>query len=339
MPTRFIRGPWRPRTGIAFSAERDEHVMYTLRRTRLIATMGWIAASFAFWPTSAAFAADEISFEPAIGFFQLPEGYLLGRCSAVATNSKGEVYLLHRGRNPVICVDASGKFLRSWDNEHLGTPHGLRVDRDDNVWVTDIGRHRVLKFDPTGELLLVLGTGKPGAAGDEFNQPTDIAFAADGSVYVSDGYGNSRVLKFTAAGRLIKTWGTRGDKRGEFNLPHAIVVDAPTVFLSATAKTTEFKSSTLMDNLWVNGAALRPTDSPSITRATCLWPMAERIRCCVWMRPVKFNSGGAGSVKLRESSPCHTCWPSTQLTISSSPRWKECDFKNCSGSKVRRSPV
>ena len=226
MPTRFIRGPWRPRTGIAFSAERDEHVMYTLRRTRLIATMGWIAASFAFWPTSAAFAADEISFEPAIGFFQLPEGYLLGRCSAVATNSKGEVYLLHRGRNPVICVDASGKFLRSWDNEHLGTPHGLRVDRQDNVWVTDIGRHRVLKFDPTGELLLVLGTGKPGAAGDEFNQPTDIAFAADGSVYVSDGYGNSRVLKFTAAGRLIKTWGTRGDKRGEFNLPHAIVVDA-----------------------------------------------------------------------------------------------------------------
>lgn len=200
--------------------------MHTLQEIRLIATMGWIAASFAFWPTSAAFAADEISFEPAIGFFQLPEGYSLGRCSAVATNSKGEIYLLHRGRNPVICVDASGQFLRSWDNEHLGTPHGLRVDRDDNVWVTDIGRHRVLKFDPTGKLLLVLGTGKPGAAGDEFNQPTDIAFAADGSLYVSDGYGNSRVLKFTAAGRLLKTWGTRGNKRGELHLPHAIVVDA-----------------------------------------------------------------------------------------------------------------
>ncbi len=170
-------------------------------------------------------ADDVITFEPAGEFLKLPADYSLGRCSAVATNSKGEIYLLHRGQHPLLCVAADGKLLRSWGDDLIGTAHGLRVDRHDNVWVTDIGRHRVLKFDPTGKLLLALGTGKPGTGNDEFDRPTDIAFGPKDEVFVTDGYGNSRVMKFSPEGRLLKSWGSRGSKPGEFHLPHSIIRD------------------------------------------------------------------------------------------------------------------
>ena len=175
---------------------------------------------------SRAKADDAISFEPRGDFPKLPSDVILGKCSAVAINSKGEIYLFHRGSRPVLCVDAAGKLLRSWGDEEIGIPHGLRVDRQDNVWVTDMGRHRVLKFDATGKLVLALGTGQAGAGNDQFDRPTDIAFAPNGDVFVSDGYGNNRVMKFTAAGRFIKSWGTKGTKAGEFDLPHAITIDS-----------------------------------------------------------------------------------------------------------------
>ncbi|MCX7421011.1 MAG: peptidyl-alpha-hydroxyglycine alpha-amidating lyase family protein [Planctomycetia bacterium] len=172
------------------------------------------------------FADDDITFEPAGEFLKLPADYSLGRCSAVATNSKKEIYLLHRGQHPLLCVDETGKLLRTWGDDLIGTAHGLRVDRHDNVWVTDIGRHRVLKFDPTGKLLLALGTGKAGTSNDEFDRPTDIAFGPKDEVFVTDGYGNTRVMKFSSEGRFLKSWGIPGKKPGEFNLPHSIVIDA-----------------------------------------------------------------------------------------------------------------
>ena len=171
-------------------------------------------------------AADPIVLEPVNEFLKLPAEYSLGPCSAVATNSKKELLLFHRGKHPILCVDAEGKLLRSWGDEFIGKAHGLRVDRQDNVWVTDISRHRVLKFDSVGKLLLSLGTGKPGTGTDEFDQPTDIAFGTDGDVFVSDGYGNSRVVKFSSTGRFLKSWGTRGAKPGQFQLPHSIVMDS-----------------------------------------------------------------------------------------------------------------
>ena len=171
--------------------------------------------------------ADEgVTFEPAGEFPMLPAGYSLGKCSAVAVNRKNEIYLFHRGPHPVLCVNADGKLLRTWGDEVIGTAHGLRVDRHDNVWVTDMGKHRVLKFDPSGKLLLALGTGKAGTGNDEFDRPTDVAFGPKDELFVSDGYGNSRVMKFSAEGRFLKLWGTRGTKDGEFHLPHAILRDA-----------------------------------------------------------------------------------------------------------------
>jgi DNA-binding beta-propeller fold protein YncE len=118
-----------------------------------------------------------------------------------------------------------GKFLRSWGDDLIGSAHGLRIDRDDNVWVTDIGNHRVIKYDREGKVLLQLGTGKPGDGPDQFNKPTDVAFGPNGEFYVTDGYGNSRVLKFSPSGALIHSWGRAGKGEGEFNTPHAIVID------------------------------------------------------------------------------------------------------------------
>jgi DNA-binding beta-propeller fold protein YncE len=145
----------------------------------------------------------------------------------VAADRDDNVFVLHRGPQPVLYFDRDGKFLRSWGDEHLKMPHGLRLDDQGNVWVTDIEYHQVLKFTPEGKLLLTLGQkGKPGDTPEQFNKPTDVAVTPSGAFYVSDGYGNSRVLKFSAEGKYLKEWGRKGRGPGEFNLPHAIRVDS-----------------------------------------------------------------------------------------------------------------
>src|SRR5690606_12588678 len=130
-------------------------------------------------------------------FGRLPDGFSLGNCAAVSVSSRGEVFLFHRGQHPIICLNADGEYVRSWGDDLIRVAHGLRIDRHDHVWVTDIGTHRVLKFDRQGKLLLALGTGTPGTGTDQFDKPTDIAFGPQDEIYVSDGYGNSRVMKFT----------------------------------------------------------------------------------------------------------------------------------------------
>lgn len=172
-------------------------------------------------------AADQIDFEPASINIQLPEGLKLGPCSAVDFDSKGRMYLFHRGPQPILCFDQSGKYVRSWGDKLIGQAHGLRVDPHNNIWVTDIGNHMVFQFSPEGKLLLALGqAGKPGDSQDQFNKPTDIAFGPQGNIFISDGYGNSRVMKFAANGKYLSQWGTPGKGAGEFNLPHSIIVDA-----------------------------------------------------------------------------------------------------------------
>jgi peptidylamidoglycolate lyase len=117
--------------------------------------------------------------------------------------------------------------VSSWGANTFWMPHGLRTDRDDNIWVTDIGLHQVMKFSHDGNLLMTVGVkGEPGLDRKHFDKPTDIAFAPDGSVYVSDGYGNSRVVKLSAKGEFLLDWGRKGSKPGEFDLPHGISTDS-----------------------------------------------------------------------------------------------------------------
>jgi DNA-binding beta-propeller fold protein YncE len=159
----------------------------------------------------------------------MPAGWKFGRVSAVATNGSGEVYVFQRGKkaDPVVVFDAKGRYVRSWGRGLFGNEHAIRVDRDGNVWVTDNGDHQVIKFNPKGERLLTLGVkGKAGEDSGTFNKPTDLAWAPDGSFYVSDGYGNSRVVKFTKDGKYVSAWGSKGSGQGQFNLPHSVAVDA-----------------------------------------------------------------------------------------------------------------
>ncbi len=166
-------------------------------------------------------------YQPAAQWLQLPDNIKLGPVAAVATDSAGRVYLFHRGKQPILAFDRDGKFLRSWGDDLVKTAHGLRVDGDDNVWITDIGTHLVIKFDPKGKVLLTLGKkDQPGEAPDQFNKPTDVAVAPNGTFYVADGYGNSRVVKFSKEGKYLKEWGKKGTGEGEFHLPHAVVLDA-----------------------------------------------------------------------------------------------------------------
>jgi len=160
-------------------------------------------------------------------FPQLTAGPVLGAVSAVATDSQGHILAFHRGEHPILILDRQGKLLRSFGDGMFSSAHGLRIDADDNIWVTDNANHTVIKFSPGGAVLLTLGE-KNVAGEDEshFNKPADIALAANGDFYIADGYGNSRVVKFNKSGKFLKAWGKKGTGPGEFNLPHAVQVDA-----------------------------------------------------------------------------------------------------------------
>jgi len=170
--------------------------------------------------------ADIADYRPVAGWPTLPAKVKLGPVSAVATDSADRVYVLQRADPPVLVFDQEGEFLRSWGEGRLKNPHGLRTDRNDHLWVTDTGRHVVMKFDTQGKLLMTLGRESlPGDEPDQFNRPTDVAFAPSGEVYVADGYGNSRVVKFSKEGKYLTQWGKPGSGAGEFNLPHSIRTD------------------------------------------------------------------------------------------------------------------
>src|SRR5215471_1848637 len=139
------------------------------------------------------------------GWPQLPPGFVLGQVSGVSVDSHNHVFVFHRAENSwsdktkviaspaILCFDGgSGKLLFSWGQNRFLEPHGLRVDRSDNVWVTDRALQQVFKFSHEGKLLLTLGTERSaGLDAAHFNLPADIGFAPDGSVYVADGYGNN----------------------------------------------------------------------------------------------------------------------------------------------------
>ncbi len=172
-------------------------------------------------------AVPELPYRVVTNFFKFPKDMIAGETSAVAVNAPGHIFLFQRTRPMLAEYDEKGKFVRSIGEGLFSHPHGLRIDPDGNLWTTDDGSHLVLKLAPSGAVLLVLGRINLGAEANWlFNKPADVAFARNGDIYVADGYGNSRVVKFDRDGKYLKSWGKYGTAIGEFNLPHSVAVDA-----------------------------------------------------------------------------------------------------------------
>lgn len=180
------------------------------------------------------------------------------QASSVAIGPKGTILVFHRGAHPILEFDSAGRFLRSWgdglisEGKVAGIPkenwgadrsrysavygpagctacgaHSIRVDPQGNIWIVDAAAHVIYKTTEAGKEIMRLGTkGTSGATRSTFNLPTDIAFAPNGDLYVTDGYGGARVVKFSRDGKYLLEWGTRGTGPGEFGLPHNVVVDA-----------------------------------------------------------------------------------------------------------------
>jgi hypothetical protein len=195
-------------------------------------------------PPAKAFAtAPDIPYDSAPNFLKLPPGLYLGEAVAVATNSKGHLFAYTRSgeASRLFEFDQNGTFLREIGQGLYGfqMAHAVRIDSHDNIWAVDEGTDMVIEFNPQGRVIMLLGR-RPeshGFAATEpnphapakpytFGRPTDIAWDASGNIFISDGYTNSRVVKYDKNGKFIKDVGSFGTAPGQFNTPHSIATDA-----------------------------------------------------------------------------------------------------------------
>ncbi len=180
----------------------------------------------------------ESSYRVDASFPQRTDGLVWQATSAVAIDSRGNIFVFHRAKEPILKFDRSGKLMRAFGEGLFVSPHGMRIDDQDNLWVTDNANHTVVKLNAEGQVLLSLGVrDQAGDDAEHFDKPTDVAWAANGDFYVSDGYGNSRVVKFSREGKFLSAWGKKGTGPGEFNLPHAVQVDRQGISSLPTERT------------------------------------------------------------------------------------------------------
>jgi hypothetical protein len=202
--------------------------------------------------------APEIQFDSVPNALQLPADTYLGEVGGVATNSRGDIFVYTRTGHPTVTIgsarpfahggsrlfqfDRNGKFVREIGKNSYGFMYAaqVRVDPNDNIWVVDQMTNMVIKFDPQGRLVMLLGRkaesvpvpARPvagdgaGQPTDLFNRPTDVAWDAAGDIFVADGLGNARIAKFDKDGKFVKSWGKKGTAPGEFANVRSIAVDA-----------------------------------------------------------------------------------------------------------------
>ena len=188
-------------------------------------------------------------YEPVAGWAKIPHGFWLREATSVAVDAQDRVYVFNRGNMPMLVFDAEGNLIDHWGNatphggQHeiedpygakrlvwdgvdYGWPHSVRVDPEGALWLVDVHAHQLTKTDTSGRPLMSLGgTPAPPQSGDPFNKPTDLAInPATGDIFVSDGYGNSRVHRYTAQGEHVLSWGESGADDGQFSLPHNIAM-------------------------------------------------------------------------------------------------------------------
>jgi hypothetical protein len=165
-------------------------------------------------------------FEPVFGWAKLPHPMTFKEATSVAVDSKDNVYVFNRGKWPLMIFDKSGNFVKSWGEGEFDRPHGIVTDAEDNLYLADDLAHTVEKRTKDGKLIFRLGErGKaaPLQGGKPFNRPTHAAIhPKTGDIFITDGYGNSRVHRYDAKGKHIKSWGEPGSRPGQFSLPHNI---------------------------------------------------------------------------------------------------------------------
>tara|TARA_B100001079_G_scaffold214141_1_gene188645 strand:+ start:423 stop:1367 length:945 start_codon:yes stop_codon:yes gene_type:complete len=167
-------------------------------------------------------------FKPVPMWAKLPHPMRFHEATSVATDSEDNVYVFNRGAYPLIIFDKEGNYLSHWGEGEFDRPHGIRIDQNDNLFLIDDMAHMVQKRDKNGGIFFTIGErGKPAEwqSGKFFNRPTDVAIdEKSGNIFVSDGYGNSRIHKFTSEGKHIKSWGQPGSENGQFSLPHNLSI-------------------------------------------------------------------------------------------------------------------
>ncbi|TAJ86507.1 hypothetical protein EPO44_16090, partial [bacterium] len=172
--------------------------------------------------------SGKFTYEAAEGWGKLPEGWSYREVAAVGVDRQDRVYVFSRGDHPIIVFDRDGNFLRSWGEGTFKRAHGVTMGPDDTIYLTDDGDHTVRKCTLDGKILLTLGIpGKPAPyqSGEPFNRCTHVALSPKNELYVSDGYGNSRVHKYSPDGKLLFSWGEPGTDPGQFNIVHNICTD------------------------------------------------------------------------------------------------------------------
>jgi sugar lactone lactonase YvrE len=226
----------------------------TMKNTIYTLTATVIAGAMTLLPA----AAQEIKFEAVPNAIQLPAGLYFGEVGGVATNSKGDVFVYTRTGHPSITIgtsrpfahggsklyqfDKTGKFVQEIGKDTYGfmVAAQIRVDPADNLWVVDEFTNMVMKYDTHGEVAMLLGrkaeseniparapnNDGAGAQSDLFARPTDVAWDAEGNIFVADGAGNARIAKFDKNGKFVKSWGKRGSGQNEFANVMSIAVDA-----------------------------------------------------------------------------------------------------------------
>ena len=190
---------------------------------------------------------------------ELPEGWTYKEATAVAVDSRDDVYVFNRGGHPIIVYNREGKFLRSWGDDIFTVPHGIAIGPDDTLYCADTAENTVRKFTREGKLLMTLGVkgqSSPAMSGEPFCRPTHLAVdQRNGDLYVSDGYGNARVHKYSSDGRLLFSWGESGTAPGQFNIVHNIDTDRDGYVYVADRENRRvqvFDPNGRFENQWVN---------------------------------------------------------------------------------------
>ncbi len=160
------------------------------------------------------------------GVIALPATATIDAVSSVVETTDGRLFVLQRGSPPILEFDRKRVFVRGWGEGLFKTAHGLRLDRQGNLWTTDNGNHVIRKFSPAGQLLATFGeVDVAGADEKHFHSPDDLVFNSKGEIFVADS-GNRRIVHLDAAGKFLSAWGSMGTEPGQFKLPHSLAIDS-----------------------------------------------------------------------------------------------------------------